>query len=544
MKTKGKIKVIAIITAVIIVIGVVVCFILGSLSSFDKKDLQKQYFKFVPDITIGELLNETHQNAYGDKDGEPPLWGETPDDDGGYIIDFDGENIYDGTHLFIKFSEGSEKYPKIESYHIGTPKAETTYEEFEEYIKKVYKQYKGDESQTTEPSAEKENTEASTLILTTEPKTEATEPALTQEQLKQQKLVSFIGKNLSEVYTEFGTNYIVYNYSFIGNYEMPTVKLKYGNVYIEYISIEYNDNPDDPKIYAVWAENKAYLSEELQVGMTYNELTEFVDFNNNIPTASAFHGDVLAYGDVVIDGIEYDITVRFKDEDDGNVNAVSTGIYIAENFETVKPDDSTQPSSENDAAFAGVVNITTGFLNVREIPDASGNVIGTLEKGEQVYVEDFDGDWFYIKKGNLIGYVSGDYLKCAFVDYMKILYDTYMNYTEYNECFFYDINNDGTTELIVETGLGEADAQYQIYTAKNNEAVFVDAISAAHAVLCESNSGELIIHRAHMGGESVSNIKFENDMIIETHLYSNHQVAEYSNPGTPLEYATLGELFG
>lgn len=96
----------------------------------------------------------------------------------------------------------------------------------------------------------------------------------------------------------------------------------------------------------------------------------------------------------------------------------------------------------------------------------------------------------------------------------------------------------------METGLGEADAQYQIYTAKNNEAVFVDAISAAHAVLCESNSGELIIHRAHMGGESVSNIKFENDMIIETHLYSNHQVAEYSNPGTPLEYATLGELFG
>ena len=151
MKTKGKIKVIAIVTAVIIVIGIVVCFILGSLPSFDKKDLQKQYFKFVPDITIGELLNETHQNAYGDKDGEPPLWGETPNDDGDYTIDFDGENIYDGTHLFIEFSEGSEKYPKIESYHIGTPKTETTYEEFEEYIKKVYKQYKGDESQTTEP---------------------------------------------------------------------------------------------------------------------------------------------------------------------------------------------------------------------------------------------------------------------------------------------------------------------------------------------------------------------------------------------------------
>lgn len=82
---------------------------------------------------------------------------------------------------------------------------------------------------------------------------------------------------------------------------------------------------------------------------------------------------------------------------------------------------------------------------VRDRPSTSGNVIGTLNKDEKVYVEDYDENWFYIKKGNLIGYVSGDYLKCAFVDYMKILYDTYMNYTEYNECFFYDINNDGTT---------------------------------------------------------------------------------------------------
>ena len=185
MKTKDKIKVIAIITAVIIVIGIVVCFILGSLPSFDKKDLQKQYFKFVPDITIGELLNETHQDAYGDKDGEPPLWGETPNDDGDYTIDFDGENIYDGTHLFIEFSEGSEKYPKIESYHIGTPKTETTYEEFEEYIKKVYKQYKGeqnDEASSTVPQTESTalKSETTTTKATTTAKVTTTVPEKTE----------------------------------------------------------------------------------------------------------------------------------------------------------------------------------------------------------------------------------------------------------------------------------------------------------------------------------------------------------------------------
>lgn len=299
MKTKGKFKVIAIVTAVIIVIGIVVCFILGSLPSFDKKDLQKQYFKFVPDITIGELLNETHQNAYGDKDGEPPLWGETPDDDGDYTIDFDGENIYDGTHLFIEFSEGSEKYPKIESYHIGTPKTETTYEEFEEYIKKVYKQYKGDESQTTEPSAEKENIEASMLILTTEPKTEATEPALTQEQLQQQKLVSFIDKEHSDVFAEFGSDYVINNGSFIDNGGF-TSQIDYGDIHFEFPN-EF-DVTDDRSITGVWAENGAYLCETLKVGMTYKELSEYVDFKDPAPfDDSVYYAKVLAFGEIMID---------------------------------------------------------------------------------------------------------------------------------------------------------------------------------------------------------------------------------------------------
>ena len=539
MKTKGKFKVIAIVTAVIIVIGVVVCFILGSMPSFDKKDLQKQYFKFVPDITIGELLNETHQNAYGDKDGEPPLWGETPNDDGGYIIDFDGENIYDGTHLFIEFSEGSEKYPKIESYHIGTPKTETTYEEFEEYIKKVYKQYKGDESQTTEPSAEKENTEASTLIPTTEPKTEVTEPALTKEQLKQQKLVSFIDKEHSDVFAEFGSDYVINNGSFIDNGGF-TSQIDYGDIHFEFPN-EFS-SIDDRSICGVWAENGAYLCETLKVGMTYKELSEYVDFKDPAPfDDSVYYAKVLAFGEIMIDDARYDIAVSFGDNDGGNVNAASTGIYIYGKYKPTNKEETV--TDHNDGAFEGVVKITTGFLNVRDRPSTSGNVIGTLNKDEKVYVEDYDENWFYIKKGNLIGYVSGDYLKCAFVDYMKILYDTYIMYSEYNECYFFDINKDGTTELIVQNGTCEADYQYDIYTAKNNSAVYVDTISAGHSGLFESDNGDLIIQYAQMGYEAVSSISIENGKITITELYSKSTVVDYSNPGTPLEYATLGELF-
>lgn len=539
MKTKGKFKVIAIVAAVIIVIGIVVCFILGSLPSFDKKDLQKQYFKFVPDITIGELLNETHQDAYGDKDGEPPLWGETPNDDGDYTIDFDGENIYDGTHLFIEFSEGSEKYPKIKSYHIGTPKTETTYEEFEEYIKKVYKQYKGDESQTTEPSAEKENIEASTLIPTTEPKTEVTEPALTKEQLKQQKLVSFIDKEHSDVFAEFGSDYVINNGSFIDNGGF-TSQIDYGDIHFEFPN-EFS-SIDDRSICGVWAENGAYLCETLKVGMTYKELSEYVDFKDPAPfDDSVYYAKVLAFGEIMIDDARYDIAVSFGDNDGGNVNAASTGIYIYGKYKPTNKEETV--TDHNDGAFEGVVKITTGFLNVRDRPSTSGNVIGTLNKDEKVYVEDYDENWFYIKKGNLIGYVSGDYLKCAFVNYMKILYDTYIMYSEYNECYFFDINKDGTTELIVQNGTCEADYQYDIYTAKNNSAVYVDTISAGHSGLFESDNGDLIIQYAQMGYEAVSSISMENGKITITELYSKSTVVDYSNPGTPLEYATLGELF-
>lgn len=540
MKTKGKFKVIAIVTAVIIVIGIVVCFILGSLPSFDKKDLQKQYFKFVPDITIGELLNETHQDAYGDKDGEPPLWGETPNDDGDYTIDFDGENIYDGTHLFIEFSEGSEKYPEIESYHIGTPKTETTYEEFEKYIKKVYKQYKGGESQTAEPSAEKENTEASTLIPTTEPKTEVTEPALTKEQLKQQKLVSFIDKEHSDVFAEFGSDYVINNGSFIDNGGF-TSQIDYGDIHFEFPN-EFS-SIDDRSICGVWAENGAYLCETLKVGMTYKELSEYVDFKDPAPfDDSVYYAKVLAFGEIMIDDARYDIAVSFGDNDGGNVNAASTGIYIYGKYKPTNKEETV--TDHNDGAFEGVVKITTGFLNVRDRPSTSGNVIGTLNKDEKVYVEDYDENWFYIKKGNLIGYVSGDYLKCAFVDYMKILYDTYIMYSEYNECYFFDINKDGTTELIVQNGTCEANYQYDIYTAKNNSAVYVDTISAGHSGLFESDNGDLIIQYAQMGYEAVSSISMENGKIAITELYSKSTVVDYSNPGTPLEYATLGELFG
>lgn len=119
-----------------------------------KKDVKKQCFDFLPDITIGELLDNTHKDAYRESTA-PPLWGEEDDK-----IEFDGENIYDGTKLFITFSEVTDDGFKIDSFHIGSVDAETSEDEFKEYILKCYKQYKGEESEGNDNNADKDEQES------------------------------------------------------------------------------------------------------------------------------------------------------------------------------------------------------------------------------------------------------------------------------------------------------------------------------------------------------------------------------------------------
>jgi hypothetical protein len=56
------------------------------------------------------------------------------------------------------------------------------------------------------------------------------------------------------------------------------------------------------------------------------------------------------------------------------------------------------------------VNTTSMPLNVREIPDANGKLIGTFAKGGHVIVTRQSNDWLYATNHTITGWASGDYL--------------------------------------------------------------------------------------------------------------------------------------
>jgi len=68
-------------------------------------------------------------------------------------------------------------------------------------------------------------------------------------------------------------------------------------------------------------------------------------------------------------------------------------------------------SAKSDAALgSGVVDTDGATLNVRSGPGTDYERVGVLEKDEVVTIQGVDNGWFKIKKGDLTGYVSSDYM--------------------------------------------------------------------------------------------------------------------------------------
>ena len=63
-----------------------------------------------------------------------------------------------------------------------------------------------------------------------------------------------------------------------------------------------------------------------------------------------------------------------------------------------------------DIAVTGVVMTKDDPLNVREQPNTSSKIIGTVPKGGTVSIISDDGEWYEIKYGSGTGYVSKKYV--------------------------------------------------------------------------------------------------------------------------------------
>lgn len=186
--------------AILIIVSVAVC-ILGVviITAIDNKShketgqrldaIQNAHFEFLPDITIGELLNNTHSWLEPNNDGKDSEMWKTMND----YPTFWGVNDETGITLEITFAgynveSGSPKISKVRKDTYDNPLLQDiSDEEFEAYILDLYSYYNGNNKSSNTMVSETDVKTLKTTDMKTneaEVKTTASEPAKTTIEAK------------------------------------------------------------------------------------------------------------------------------------------------------------------------------------------------------------------------------------------------------------------------------------------------------------------------------------------------------------------------
>lgn len=106
-------------------------------------------------------------------------------------------------------------------------------------------------------------------------------------------------------------------------------------------------------------------------------------------------------------------------------------------------------------------------------------------------------------------------------NYKSTLYTEEYDLLEYSYYTLYDINGDGTEELIVNPADCEADSMFYFYTFKNNKAVYCGSLNAGHSGLSVVN-GKLYKYWGHEFNRIDYVINLANDKISETKIFEKY----------------------
>ena len=92
--------------------------------------------------------------------------------------------------------------------------------------------------------------------------------------------------------------------------------------------------------------------------------------------------------------------------------------------------------------------------------------------------------------------------------------------SEYQFYYIYDIDKDGTPELLLDRGYPEATRMGALYRFSEGNAVFVDEFSMSHCGFATFSIGNGIVKRwAHMGGWAMDLMTMENGMLVTKEIY-------------------------
>lgn len=105
--------------------------------------------------------------------------------------------------------------------------------------------------------------------------------------------------------------------------------------------------------------------------------------------------------------------------------------------------------------------------------------------------------------------------------YQPLLQQTAQTYSDSSSCGYtlYDLDGDGTKELLLLEGTCEADLQWKVFTLIDDESAYVGSFSGFHSALYAGESGCVYNVSGHMGVYSVWEIKVRGGAVIETFIY-------------------------
>ncbi len=100
-------------------------------------------------------------------------------------------------------------------------------------------------------------------------------------------------------------------------------------------------------------------------------------------------------------------------------------------------------------------------------------------------------------------------------------YDTFLNESDL-EYTVYDIDKDGTKELIVKIGTCEADFEFLFYTYSNGKVISLGSKSGSHAGLSGCSGNGILIYSAHMGYEFENKVTKQGNKLYTTEVFSRY----------------------
>ncbi len=175
-------------------------------------------------------------------------------------------------------------------------------------------------------------------------------------------------------------------------------------------------------------------------------------------------------------------------------------------------------------SYIGDLYLLYGHYNfLSKISVSNGTIVNT--------VVDYDGisDMDLVVWNNLEDY-SDIQLSAIYYEYKKIFnyYDWHSSYSYY---FIYDIDKDGTTELIIHSGTCEGDRKYTVYTFDGKSAVKIGEAEAWHSSLFGiKNKNGMYISEGSNGTIRVDRIFIENYNLKRTNVIAGISMDDYKSP--------------